>query len=129
MKILKIVGDVNDADYLSQETNLDNIPDFDKFLPLINEIKNKNGKWGEYYFDVVMKDDGSTTIECYDEDGNDVTESEISDKCISKIYPSISKEILADFYEFLPYDTQNGNNVHTIKSIEILEILNIEKLL
>jgi hypothetical protein len=118
MKKIVIVADHNDADYMTETTDITD-EQIEKFLPLIKTIKNfkpytvqvRGLKWthdhnwpqGEY----GLRDD-------------------LGQKSIYETYPEFSEELIEEFSEFVP--THEGN-VHTIKEITVLTISKIQRLI
>ena len=101
-KYIIITADTNDADYVSEKTEITD-DDIELIKPIIEAIKNtpkdKNG-WGHNY-----------------ETGEAVDKASAQ-----KLYGHLDNFDLFD--EFVPSGDPNYPGVHTIKSIQILEVVN-----
>lgn len=105
MKILRIVADYNDGDYVTQETNWYNLTKETRdtirkvSIEIAKRPKNHNWENGEY---------GVFNETLFDQ------------------YPNLAKSEIIEFDNFLP-SWEYG--IHTIEEIKILEVEEIEDLL
>jgi hypothetical protein len=101
--VLKVTVDTNDADYAVEEYKLNSPVDMEKFLPLIEMIKSKNGEF-------PRGEQGDAYSEIYAEEG-------------------VDEELFEEFQNrFIPYP---DNGFHTIESMKLIhrEIFSEDELL
>lgn len=131
-KMLIVKADHNDADYLTKISDITDEKDFDKFLPLIEQIAKKekhSRNWGS--LDGEWDCDLGKMI-YFDDEGNEVSKNDIDlpDNCLEKLYPTIDAAIIDEFDQnYVPFDTESGNPCHNIISIQIYNVESIEDLL
>jgi hypothetical protein len=121
---LKIVADSNDADYCT-EINLIDSATLEKFKPLITEIS----KFKPYSFE---KDSDFGPIGfCHTGNwpkGEYGCRKDLGEKSLHELYNKIDPEIIDQFdEEYVPYG--EDGNIHTIKSIDLIEISKVTELL
>ena len=102
---IKIVADTNDADWVTEITEITE-KDLAKVMPLIEAIKKSKAEHGHNY---------NTRWEDY-EDDDDINEAV---DCVKKQYPKISSKIHDLFYDHCP---RPANGFHTIESIVVYPI-------
>lgn len=97
-KMIKVIieVDVNDGDYVTKMETVEEA-EFDRFLPVIQELDNTRGQWGYHHnFEVVQK------------------------KVANKEYDNEFIELFDEFREcYVPYF--DNHDVHTIVSIRYHE--------
>jgi len=103
IKIL-IVVDTNDADYVTEITDIE-LNDLIKLYPLIEKIKNNKEGYNYYRMDGYGPDDISP----------------------EEKYPDTPQEIFDEFEKYLPKNLEYG--FHSIESIDVLYVREVQKLL
>lgn len=118
MKYIRIIADTNDADYI-EAFNVIEEEVLNKILPLINGIK-------EFKPYEVIDKNSQKRIHRHNYPTYDVR-TDMGEKYPFQIYENIcSEKIISLFEQYIPYGEYG---IHTITSIEIFEVTNVEKLL
>lgn len=115
-----IKTDSNDGDYNESFQPIEP-EDVEKFLPLIAAIKDFK----------PYKGNSASGLEYLHKhnwpQGEYCCRPDLGEKKVQEIYPSIDIKLIDEFSDILPRDSEG--NVHTIKSISIVNVSSIEHLL
>lgn len=115
-KYIRVVGDTNDADYVSTFLEID-FADFYRFLSLIEAIKN----FKEY--EGISASGSKWTHRHNWPRGEYSPREDLGEKTVEEIYSQFSEDLILDFEEYVP------PNIHSIEKIEIISVDLIENLL
>lgn len=119
MKKLVIVADHNDADYMTETSDITD-EQLEKFIPLIEAIKTFKP------YKVSSKSKLNWDHRHNWPGGEYGYRPDLGEKSREEIYSQFSSELIEEFSDFVP--TSEGN-VHTIKEITVLTITKEERLL
>lgn len=125
MKQIEITADINDADYI---TSVHDITDEEikKFKPLIQAIKDFKPYKTKYKHSWPPHEESEWTHH-HNWPTNEICRTDLGEKEPRELYKNIvDDEVFEIFDKLIPY---NEYGIHTITSIVIKEIINIEKLL
>lgn len=123
MKYIRVVADSNDADYVETFLPISD-ENLEMILPVIEAIKNfkeYEGQWGEWDGEAhfMTHRNNYPSGECLRED--------MGEKPVEEIYSHVDPEALAIFdEEYRPY---HEYGIHTIESVDIIEVSSITELL
>lgn len=122
-KYLVVTADTNDADYV---TNVAEITDeqIEKFKPVFEAIKNFKPYFG-YYESGRKTSEHKYNFQTHNWNG------EHGEKSAQELYEHLTGEESWDefVYYFVPKNPDNINGIHTIKSIEVFEVVTKETFL
>lgn len=116
---IRIVVDTNDADYAEKLTPI-TTEQIEQFKPLIQAIKS----FKEY---TVKTDDGGKWTHWHNFPVGELYRKDLNEKRPEEMYVEsglVSQDCLDEFYEFIP-----RVDFHSIKTIEIVEVTSVNKLL
>lgn len=119
-KRVTIVADTNDADYVTEISDIDDTFEHD-FGDLITAIKN--------FKPYTVKRRSTSAIDwthSHNWPTGECLREDLGEKPPEKIYPQFSEELIEAFGEYLPYGEYG---IHSIKSIGITTIAEEKKLL
>lgn len=118
---VKVVADTNDADYIESFTELENAEAHSMVVRLAKALSEFTPYKG---ISVHYK---SEWTHSHNFPHSDYLRDDLGEKSIYELYPEFTEEELVWFFEaqIIPY---GENGIHTIVSIELVEVQNIEKL-
>jgi len=117
VKYLYVVGDQNDADYVTKLKPIEQ-SDLDRFMPLIQAIKDFK------FYSGVSKSGMSFTHQHNWPRNEYCPREDLGEKPVEEIYGHIDPELIEEFEEtYIPWD------IHSVESIEVLEITKRRNLL
>jgi len=105
-KYIIIEADINDGDYVTEKTLITD-EKLKEIMPVIEAVKKQKeaNRWGYNW-----------------------PQSEHCEESIEELYPQFTEDELDEFRQFVPSGIES-DQVHTIESIELLEVTNETKLL
>lgn len=127
MKYIRVVADTNDADYIETFKPISD-KDLERISPIIQAIKAFQPYQSSYLSSASR--DGPKTVKSYHRHNyptRNRCREDMGERPVSEIYNHVNQDDLYYFEE--EYVPSNEFGIHTIKSIEILEITHIDKLI
>jgi len=116
---IRVVADTNDGDYIETFKRI-TPAEVEEIMPVIEAIKNFQPYQGEWTPGRFMTYDNNFSI-------GDCCREDMGEKPINEVYSQISEELLEFFIEeYVPYGERG---IHTIESIELMDITNKRDLL
>lgn len=123
MLYIEITGDTNDADYVSQINQI-SPEDLELIKPVIEAIKN----FEPYQVDVPDPSYPMKWTHCHNFSHGEYIRDDLGEKSAYQYYTEkgITEEQFETFQEFVP---RGEHGIHTIESIKLYEVSNVENLL